>query len=340
MTRVRFELRRLAIALALLHSPALMAQPFHLPTANRALFKPGAEEEFFAATPGKDWRSGTFGCVRSDGMQFHEGLDIRSIQRDSRGEPTDPVLAAADGTVAYINRKSTLSNYGQYIVLRHQVEGIEVHTLYAHLREVSANLKPGAAVSAGTVIGVLGRTSNTKTTITKDRAHLHFEIALLANERFADWHNDALPGQRNDHGRYNGQNLLGLDPRAILLRQRNEGSKFSLVQFIRGQTELCRVLVLKRDFPWLKRCYPLIRRNPLAESEGTAGYELRLNFNGVPFHLTPRAPSEVKSKATYQLLSVNEDEQRSNPARKLVAKKGGHWELTPQGTQLLDLLTY
>ena len=37
-------------------------------------------------------------AVRSDGWQIHEGLDIRCLQRDKHGEPTDPVMATADGT--------------------------------------------------------------------------------------------------------------------------------------------------------------------------------------------------------------------------------------------------
>jgi len=80
-------------------------QPFLLPTANHALFEKNGEEKFFVGTVGKPWTTGTFGCVRSDGWQMHEGLDIRCLQRDKRGEPTDPVLATADGTVAYINSR-------------------------------------------------------------------------------------------------------------------------------------------------------------------------------------------------------------------------------------------
>src|SRR5881296_2947055 len=72
------------------------AQPFHLPTANRALFERGQEEKFFVGTVGKPWTSGGFGCVRSEGWQLHEGLDIRCLQRDRHGEPMDPVLATAD----------------------------------------------------------------------------------------------------------------------------------------------------------------------------------------------------------------------------------------------------
>src|SRR5581483_9972197 len=97
--------------------------------------------------------------------------------------------------------------------------------------------------------------------------------------------------------------------------------KFSLLAYIRNQTELCRVFVRKTDFPWLKRYALLGFRNPLVEKEGLAGYELALNFNGIPFQVIPRAPSEYKGSAKYQLLTVNDVEQRANPARKLVTKK-------------------
>src|ERR1044072_6251338 len=69
------------------------AEQFQFPTANRFLFEPGAEENFFVGTVGKPWTSGCFGCVRTDGWQMHEGLDIRCLQRDKRGEPIDAGLA-------------------------------------------------------------------------------------------------------------------------------------------------------------------------------------------------------------------------------------------------------
>ena len=73
------------------------------------------------------------------------------------------------------------------------------------------------------------------------------------------------------------------------------------------------MLVRKADFPWLKRYAALVRPNPRAEKEGVAGYELALNFNGVAFELIPRAASEIKGKARFQLLSVNEAEYQKNP---------------------------
>ncbi|MEN9576850.1 MAG: hypothetical protein RL514_4705 [Verrucomicrobiota bacterium] len=331
----------LAIALWVFASHAAVGQPFQLPTPNRALFEPGGEEKFFAPTPGKTWVAGTFGCVRSDGHQLHEGIDILATQRDRKGEPTDPVTAATAGTVAYVNRKSGLSNYGNYIILRHRIEGLDVCTLYAHLASIRADLSKGDIVKTGEPLGVMGRTTNTKTRIAVERAHLHFEIALVASDRYAAWHEAALKGIRNDHGNWNGRNLLGLDPRALLLRQRAEGEKFSLLRFIQSQTELCRVLVKSPDFAFASAHRPLLRANPATGKEGIGAYEVVLNFNGIPCQLIPRAPSEVKSySAKVHLLSVNDAEQKQNGCRKFLAVKSGKWELTADALHHLDLLGY
>ena len=329
----------LPLLAALLASNASAGQ-FQLPTANHALYEKGGEEKFFVGTVGKPWTSGTFGCVRTDGYQVHEGLDIRCLQRDKHNEPTDPVMATADGTVVYINSHPSLSNYGNYIVIRHVIEGLEIYSVYAHLQSIHEGLKSGQTVKAGETIAVMGRTTNTHEPISKDRAHVHFELNLLVNDRYAEWHKKNLPDQRNDHGEWNGQNLNGIDPRLILLNQHSQGEKFSLLQYLRSETELCRVFVRSTSFPWLKRYAPLALRNPVAEKEGIAGYELALDFNGVAFQIIPRAASEIKSKAKFVLLSVNEAEQKKNPARKLVTKKSGHWELDKHGLDLLELLTY
>lgn len=319
--------------------PAL-AQPFRLPTENRALLDPARQSEFFAPTPGRTWTAGQFGCVRSDGTQMHEGIDILAMQHDRRGEPTDEVKAAAAGEVAYVSRKPGLSNYGIYIVLRHQIEGLQVFTLYAHLREARSDLAPGNSVAAGEKIGILGRTTNTRTPITRDRAHVHFEIDLLVNERFSGWLKKHEPDTRDDHGPWNGRNLLGLDPAEIFRAQQQKGARFSLLEHVRNQTEMCRVLVADTAFPWLKRYAPLIQRNPIAEREGIVAYELSLNYNGVPFRMTPRARSEITGPVANRLLGVAEAENREHPCRKLVFRRGQSWVLTAKGQELIGLLTY
>lgn len=335
-----FAVKPLLTALIVLLPTLLSAQPFVLPTANRAFYDPEGAARYYAPTPGRDWRSGTFGCVRSEGWQMHEGIDILSVSRDKKGEPTDQVWAAADGTVAYVNRKVSLSNYGNYLILRHSIEGIEVYSLYAHLNSIRGDLKTGSRVKAREVIGILGRTANTRQPIAKDRAHLHFELNFFINDRFSEWHKSYLPGQRNDHGDWNGQNLIAIDPVEVFQGQQREGARFSLLNHVRNQTELCRVMVRDTKFPWISRCIRLIRRNPIAEKSGIAGYEIALNYNGLPYQLIPRSELEIPGKARVQLLSVNTAEQAKHPCRKLVTKKGTQWELTATGQKLIDLLVY
>ena len=335
--------RRALFSAAILFAGNLSAQsPFQFPTANHALFSPGAELKFFAPTaPDKPWTSGSFGCVRTSksGPRMHEGLDILHQHTDRRGEPTDAVLATADGTVCYASNKPGLSNYGRYLVIQHQVEGIEIYSLYAHLSAIAPGIASGQRVKAGETIATMGRTS-TPEVIAKDRAHLHFELNLFTNDRFAAWFKQNAPGERNDHGSWNGQNLDGLDAREILLAERPGGKKFSLLNFLGSQRELCRVQVRAKDFPFLKRYAPLVLKNLVAEKAGVAGYEIALNYNGVPFALLPRAESEMKSRAKIFLLDVNAAIEKANPCRKLVAPRGGHWQLTDKGRREIELLVF
>lgn len=318
---------------------AAVADTFVLPTANRAIYDAdGGTSRYYVGTVGRTWQSGTFGCVRSDGQQMHEGLDIKCVRRDKKGEPIDDILAAADAQVAYINSRAHLSNYGNYIILRHSIEGLEIYSLYAHLSAIRSGLKTGQNVKAGETIGTMGRTSNTRQRISQERAHLHFEINLLVNDRFLAWHKKNFPGQRNDHGVWNGRNILALDPRALFLAQKQLGSKFSLKDHIQNQTALCRVLVRDNEFPYVKRYAGLIE--PARRSVNATAYELVLNANGIPVKIIPRSAAESGKGTRFQLLAVNPTEFNRSPCRKLIRQRNGRWEIAPAGMELLDLLTY
>ena len=172
------------------------AQPFRFPTANHALYDPGGDARFLAPTPGHTWESGSFGCVRTDrsGVRLHEGLDIRSLAPDRNGEPTDPVLASCEGTVAYINRNPGRSNYGNYVLVRHYIERLEVYTLYAHLSAIQPDLTVGSKVVAGARLATMGRTGQP---IGKDRAHVHFEIDVVLSDRFREWFKQHYPDRKS-----------------------------------------------------------------------------------------------------------------------------------------------
>jgi hypothetical protein len=317
------------------------AEMFILPTPNRALLEAGPSEKYLVGTTGKPWESGGFGCVRSEGLKMHEGLDIRCVRRDKRGEPIDPVYASAAGTVVYFSDKPGLSNYGRYIVVRHSIEGLEICTLYAHLSAIAEDLAIGKAVKQGQVIATMGRSTNTREGISKDRAHLHFEFDFILNDRFAQWHKEFEPGQRNDHGDWNGHNLAAVDPQALLLAQQKQGTNFSLAKHLReSRKEVCRVFVKDAKFPFLKHYAALIKHSALTDKEGAVGYEIALDFNGAPIELVPRAASEAASAARIRLLSVNEEELNRHRCCHLVTRRAGKWQLGPSGDARVRLLAY
>ncbi|MBT5310262.1 MAG: M23 family metallopeptidase [Verrucomicrobia bacterium] len=333
--------RCVLLTIALGQATAALGQPFQLPTPNRAIFEAGKEADYFTPTVGRAWPSGTFGCVRSEGWQMHEGIDIKCTQRDAKGEPVDPVSASADGTIVHINAKPSLSNYGNYIVIQHQVDGLTVYTLYAHLRAIASGLAIGQAKKTGEIIATMGRTSNTRQRISRVRAHLHFEICLLTNPNFSAWLNKNLKDQRNDHDQWNGQNLMGIDPWKLFLDQHQAKAKrqpFNLRQFIRSQPVLCRVLVKSPNFRWAKRYPNLVESTK--EPGAIAGYEISLDPNGVPIRSTPRDASAFSGSEPFKLLHVDPDIYKQFPCRKLLFKKGQQWVLTSKGISHLKLLAY
>lgn len=221
----------LALVASLLATTAT-AQVLQFPTDNQALFDQPAEffqfvDRNFEGEKTTPWEGGQFGFVRDPRRigkgiayaRFHEGLDIKPLQRDARGEPLDVVRTIADGTVAYVAASAGLSNYGRYIVVRHDWPGQgSFYSLYAHLRDAAVTV--GQTVTAGTALGTLGHTGSG---IDQRRSHVHVELNLFLSTRFEQWHaaNFATP---NHHGVFNGLNLIGLDLQALYKAQHQSPS--------------------------------------------------------------------------------------------------------------------
>lgn len=97
-----------------------------------------------------------WGVGRDGGTRTHEGIDISARLRT-------PALAAADGYITRVNEnrlggKVVFLNTGSYSLY------------YAHLD--SQIVRPGQRVSAGDLVGLVGKTGNAQSTI----PHLHFGI--------------------------------------------------------------------------------------------------------------------------------------------------------------------
>jgi murein DD-endopeptidase MepM/ murein hydrolase activator NlpD len=89
---------------------------------------------------------------------FHTGLDLA-------GPRGSPIMSAADGVVVAADTSTV--GYGNHIIIAH-AGGLL--TLYGHLEAML--VKPGDAVKAGQVVGLLGSTGNST------GPHCHFEVRL------------------------------------------------------------------------------------------------------------------------------------------------------------------
>lgn len=323
---------------------SLQAQPFSFPTANTNLYRAGGEGEFFTPTANPsvepDWMSGSFGCVRNSGSLFHEGVDIRALEHDRAGEPVDVVRSIADGVVLYVSANSGASNYGKYILVGHRVNGLDVVSVYAHLRTIGDGVRAGLRVRTGDPIGVLGRTANTRSGISKDRAHLHLEIALFMNKDFDAWYRKQIPGAKNDHGMFSGLNLAGLDPRMLYLEQKRLGYRFNLVEFVQSHPELCRVRIRKKNLNFTQRYQALVETNPAIPEESIAGYEVVLAYTGTPVKFIPLTAEMLSGRPEVELISVDETVQKKYRCRKLVTRSGSKWRLAANGEKVISLLMF
>ncbi|MCX6934709.1 MAG: M23 family metallopeptidase [Verrucomicrobia bacterium] len=194
--------------------------PWKLPTGNTALWE-NHPEKFYQPTISRRLISGRFGFVRTSGPEparmfehFHKGIDIRPETRTGTGEPTDPVRACADGEVVRVNDDARISDYGKQVIVRHDWGGLPVYTIYGHL--ASTSVQVGQNVKAGSQVGVLGWSGSG---LSRDRAHLHLEVAFELNKKFDEWIREAKPGrfwEPNRHGEWNGLNFMGVDPVPLL----------------------------------------------------------------------------------------------------------------------------
>ncbi len=116
--------------------------------------------------------------------RFGEYVDVPSrgyhVGEDAEVPPEDlapgemqlvPVLAVADGTVAYL---SNTTEYGGVIVLQHEFDGESVQTLYAYLDLDSATLRTSDSVVKGQFLANLGAEGSADAA--GGRQHLFFAV--------------------------------------------------------------------------------------------------------------------------------------------------------------------
>lgn len=319
MSGVRWMIVLLATAVATLAHGGI---DLVFPTPQTA-WTTGRLDAFVQPTVSGDPESGLFGCVRSSGSQFHEGLDIRPTKRDRRGEPADPVFAAMDGVVKHVSSSPGASSYGRYIVIEHPEQKPAVYTLYAHLASIQSGVRPGVRVKKGQTIGVMGRSAGGYA-IPKERGHLHFEIGLRATDAFEIWYAARRFGNRNEHGDYNGMNLMGIDP-LDFLRQWRLGRVDSFQEYFDKLRPVVTLRIATTRVPDFIQRYPSLLRKPI--NGIVAGWEVACNGTGLPYAWTPLSSNEVIGMRAGDVRVVSADAAalRAHRCKDLVrVRRGGY----------------
>lgn len=275
------------------------------PTNNSAYAEGRPLEDYIQPTVSGLVESGLFGCVRTNGWQFHEALDLKSIDRDSKGEPTDEIFAVMGGVVRHVANHPGQSSYGRYIVIEHVGAALPVSTLYAHLASVAPGIKKGARVEMGAVIGVMGRSAGSSA-LPKDRAHLHFEIALRLTDKFSSWYRWRGFGSKNHHGLWNGMNLVGVDPKAFYDAFRNKQVD-SFYDFWSTKPVAVTLRIAMKSTPDFLKRYSALREGPMPLF-GLAGWEVDFDEFGVPLQWRPLLADDVEGYKRNEVRIVSTDE--------------------------------
>lgn len=309
------------------------------PTPNRAYLEGAPAEAFVQATESGLIESGLYGSTRNGGRQFHEGLDLFPLKRDGRGEAADDVYAAMAGVVRHVSHRAGASSYGRYVVLEHPDQSPAVYTLYSHLADIDAAVAPGVAVRAGARLGLMGRSAGGYS-IPKQRAHLHFEIGVRMTDQFQAWYDGRKFGSKNEHGLFNGMNLMGLDPLDFYGRHMAGGLR-ALDEVFRETPSAVTLRIAHPGEPDYLTRYPSLVLERLPGLRG--GWEIEFSATGVPLRWREVPPGDLAGLKPNEvrILSVNQLLLDTNRGRQLVrAVRGKQVPARDLGTVLEQLFRW
>lgn len=265
---------------------------YTLPTDNTALYTTGGDDYFmyvdrtFEGKKTQPWQAGTYGMVRNPFRptpggpvmysRFHEGIDVKPIYRNANREPQDMVRPIAPGIVVHTSEVSSHSNYGRYVVIAHEVPEGTIYSLYAHLASICCTT--GQRVRPDDEIGRLGYSG---VGLDKTRAHLHLEIGLMINSHFDEFYTG-----ENKHGNFNGMNLAGFDPAAVL-RACKGGIPFSISRYFASLKEHYRVAVPCIKAMDIMRRHPFLYKGSRTERKRPQSLEIAFTAEGLPIGIYP-----------------------------------------------------
>lgn len=108
---------------------------------------------------------------------YHLGLDI-IVPYDT------PMYAPLDAEVYKTGKETTVGNYGGYIILKHDINGVTFYSLYGHLKTPHV-VSPGEKIKAGQKFAHIGQESDSGGWF----CHVHLQILTqeAIDAGYSDW---------------------------------------------------------------------------------------------------------------------------------------------------------
>jgi len=121
-------------------------------------------------------RSALFDTIQEP-RRLHLGMDFW-------GEAGTPVYAPLQGTVHSFRNNNQFGDYGPTIILQHNLNGLQLFTLYGHLNEACLNgLSLGQTVEKNQQIGAFGNMTENGNW----PPHLHFQLMFNMQDWVGDY---------------------------------------------------------------------------------------------------------------------------------------------------------
>ena len=102
------------------------------------------------------------------GSRVHRGIDLRA-------QKGTPLYAAFQGEVVHADWSAKGAGGGQYVKIKHKINGRTYYTFYMHMNEIK--VAKGDRIAKGCFIGYSGRSGNNG--INSTSPHLHYEIRTI-----------------------------------------------------------------------------------------------------------------------------------------------------------------
>ncbi len=123
---------------------------------------------------------------QAERRSIHLGIDLFVIE-------STPIRTPLPAQVHSVVENAGLGNYGPTVILTHEVDGTQFHTLYGHLSlSTLENLSPGQTLAAGEVLAEVGDLQENGGW----PPHLHFQIIDDNPGTTGDYPGVAAPSER------------------------------------------------------------------------------------------------------------------------------------------------